>query len=184
MLDVYASGAELRDLLDYWTRSQGDWFSHRPAFDRDFRSRFLALHDRARSGHLAAWECSPEGVLGLLILLDQFPRNAFRDTPRMYATDDQARRIARLTIERGDIHKLPKERCLFVLLPLSHSEDAAEQALSVALHDRFVPGGSGRARRHQDIIRRFGRFPHRNAILGRLPMPEEERYLAQGGFRG
>ena len=175
---------ELPGLLAYWSRSSGDWFSHDPGFDRDFRTRYLDLHERARSGALDHWQADAQGVLGLLILLDQFPRNAFRGSARMYATDPQARRVARSGMDRDFIAALPERLRMFLMLPFSHSEDAADHDLSVALHERFLPGGLGRARRHRDIIRRFGRFPHRNGILGRASTPAERDYLANGGFRG
>ncbi len=175
---------ELPGLLAYWSRSSGDWFSHDPGFDRDFRTRYLDLHERARSGALDHWQADAQGVLGLLILLDQFPRNAFRGSARMYATDPQARRVARIGMDRDFIAALPEPLRMFLMLPFSHSEDAADHDLSVALHERFLPGGLGRARRHRDIIRRFGRFPHRNGILCRASTPAERDHLANDGFRG
>ncbi len=181
---VSTAAPELRELLDYWSAARGDWFSQDPGFDRDFRSRFLALHDRAAQDALTDRQETPLGALGLLILLDQFPRNAFRGTPRMYATDRQAREVARRAILQGDIEWMPAHLRLFALLPLSHSEEIADHEISVDLHRRFIPDGVGRASRHRDIIRRFGRFPHRNAILGRESRPEELRYLADGGFQG
>ena len=154
--------------LAYWSRSSGDWFSHDPGFDRDFRTRYLDLHERTRSGALDHWQADARGDAGALILLDQFPRNAFRGSARMYA--DRPAGAPRRADRHGPATSspaLPEPLRMFLMLPFSHSEDAADHDLSVALHERFLPGGLGRARRHRDIIRRFGRFPHRNGIWPR-----------------
>lgn len=160
------------------------WFRKDEAFDADFRARFLALHERAAAGELDSWDRTAEGALALLILLDQFPRNAFRGSARTYATDPKARGIARDAIARGlDLQVEAALRGFFVL-PLMHSEDPADQALSV---EKSAPLGGDTHRfalHHQDIIRRFGRFPHRNALLGRTSTPEEEAFIAEGGFAG
>lgn len=176
---------EAAEVLAFWKAAgPARWFSKDPAFDAAFRSRFLALHEQAAAGALDAWAETAEGTLALLILLDQFPRNAFRGSARMYATDPQARRIARDAVAHGRDAEVPLELRNFMVLPLMHSEDARDQALSVA----GTAGLSGEAHRyavhHQDIIRRFGRFPHRNALLGRTSTPEEERFIAEGGFAG
>jgi uncharacterized protein (DUF924 family) len=122
------------------------------------------------------WPCEA-AALALCILLDQFPRNAFRGTPRMYATDELARHTARAAIDAGLDLRL-------IYLPFGHSEDLADQDRSVELAKRLPAPGPSNAERHRDIVRRFGRFPHRNAILGRSMTPEEQRFLDQGGFAG
>jgi uncharacterized protein (DUF924 family) len=120
----------------------------------------------------------------LVLLLDQFPRNAFRGSARMYGTDPAARAVARSAVARG--HETRVERALrpFVYMPFAHSESLADQDLSVSLFERLGGVEVGHARRHRDIIRRFGRFPHRNDVLGRETTADERRYLDEGGFAG
>ena len=173
-------------VVDFWRAAgQSRWFAKDEQFDRQFRERFLALHDAAARGELDSWQESATGALGLLILLDQFPRNSFRGTRRMYATDAQARSIAIAAIRAGhDLAILPPLR-VFMYLPFGHSEDLADQERSVELARRNLdPVGLVHAEHHREIVRRFGRFPHRNAILGRASRPDEVRYLAEGGFAG
>lgn len=160
------------------------WFRKDEAFDAQFRERFLALHERAAAGDLDGWAASAEGALALLILLDQFPRNAFRGSARMYATDGQARRIARGALARGLDRQVPLDLRNFMYLPLMHAEDAADQELSVAKTAALGGEPHRFALHHRDVIRRFGRFPHRNALLGRESTGEELQFLADGGFSG
>jgi uncharacterized protein (DUF924 family) len=175
----------IADVTAFWRDAGPDlWFAKDVAFDTRFRTRFLMLHEAASNGALAGWEDTPEGTLALLVLLDQFPRNAFRGTPRMYATDAQARRIAAAAIAAGQDAALEPAIRLFVYLPFGHSEDLAEQERSVALARALGQPTLSHAERHRDIIRRFGRFPHRNAILGRTTTPAEQRYLDEGGYAG
>ncbi|MDB5750287.1 MAG: hypothetical protein JWP65_708 [Ramlibacter sp.] len=159
------------------------WFTKDPGFDAAFRERFLALHERAASGDLDGWAETADGALALLILLDQLPRNAFRGSPRMYATDPQALRIAHAALARGLDDQVPPELRGFMVMPLMHSEDPADQALCVEKSAQ-LPHTLPHALEHQDIIRRFGRFPHRNAVLGRTSTAPEERFIAEGGFSG
>lgn len=184
MPEVVDKDQAIADVLEFWRQSGKDWFSHSPRFDREFGDRFAALHDEACDGALADWETTPDGCLALLILLDQYPRHAFRGTARMYQTDADARRIARRMVYFGFVSEVVEDLQLFCLLPFAHSEDDADQALSVRLHEAFLPSGLDRARRHQAIVERFGRFPHRNAVLGRPSRPDEHCYLADGGFQG
>ncbi|NGM46088.1 DUF924 family protein [Rhodobacter sp. SGA-6-6] len=178
--------AQPAEVVDWWRAAggTGDWFAQRPAFDRAFRDRFLPLHDRAAAGDCDGWIATPEGALALMILLDQFPRNAFRGTARMYATDPQARALAREAEARGHMDRLDPGLRLFLALPFSHSEDMADQDTAVRLNRRLGQPWLSHAEGHRDIIRRFGRFPHRNPILGRETTPEEARFLKEGGFRG
>lgn len=177
------AAARPEDVVDFW-RSAGPsrWFSKDDAFDRTFRDRFLASHEEAASGRLDAWGDDPTGALALMILLDQFPRNAFRGTPRMYATDPLARRHADRAIALGHDEHVDESLRLFFYLPFSHSEDLADHDRSVRLHERI--GYTSNALRHREIVRRFGRFPHRNAILGRVTTDEERSFLDAGGFGG
>jgi uncharacterized protein (DUF924 family) len=173
------------DVVSFWHEAGPQkWFRKDEAFDALFRERFLATHKAAAHGELDPWIQEPEGALALVVLLDQFPRNAFRASPRMYATDAKARDVARAAIEWGfDLQVDPALRPFFYL-PLMHSELLADHDRSVELarplggeHERY-------AQHHRAIIERFGRFPHRNAILGRTSTPEEAQFLEEGGFAG
>jgi uncharacterized protein (DUF924 family) len=172
-------------VIDFWREAgPARWFKKDAAFDQEFRERFLALHERAAAGELDHWAGAALGALALLILLDQFPRNAFRGSARMYATDERACRIAKAALARGLDREVPEELRNFMYLPLMHSEDPQDQALSVAMTAALGGEPHRFALHHQDIIRRFGRFPHRNALLGRASTPEEEQFIAEGGFGG
>ncbi len=177
---------EPAEVVAFWRdeAGPGKWFAKDAAFDRRFRERFLRQHEAAAQGHLAHWADTPEGALALCILLDQFPRNAFRGTPRMYATDALARKLADAAIRAGHDRAIAPDLALFVYLPFGHSENLADQERSVRLAQRLGQPSLAHAERHRDIIRRFGRFPHRNAILGRVMTPEEQRFLDEGGFSG
>ena len=172
-------------VVTFWREAgPGHWFSKDAAFDQRFRERFLALHDLAARGALDHWRETAEGAMALVILLDQFPRNAFRGTSRMYATDERARHIAHFA-NAADYDKAfePALR-VFLYLPFGHSESLADQDRAVALCDTLGEPIISHARHHHEIIRRFGRFPHRNPILGRPMTEEEQRYLDNGGFKG
>ena len=172
-------------MIDFW-REAGPrrWFRQDAAFDALFRERFLAAHEAAVAGRLADWGSSAPGALALVLLLDQFPRNAFRGTPRMYASDAQAREAADAAIAQGFDAELEPALRQFFYLPFMHSERLPDLERCVALN-REQGGESLRyALHHRDIVERFGRFPHRNAVLGRPSTPEEERFLSEGGFRG
>jgi uncharacterized protein (DUF924 family) len=176
---------EARDVLKFW-RAAGPalWFAKDAAFDARFRERFLGAHEAAARGELEHWAASPEGALALVILLDQFPRNAFRGTPRMYDTDALARRAANTAFAAGYDQRIPRDLRKFFLLPFAHSEDLADQERAVALARHIGPEDLSHAEHHRDIVRRFGRFPHRNKILGRETTAEERQYLENGGYQG
>ena len=179
------SPTDAADVVDFWrTAGPQRWFKKDPAFDSEFRDRFLGLHEQAAASQVDGWASGAEGALALLILLDQFPRNAFRDTARMYATDALAARIARAALDRGLDLEVPEELRNFMYLPLMHSEDPQDHMLCVAKTASLGEDAQRFALHHQDIIRRFGRFPHRNAVLGRASTPQEEEFMAQGGFSG
>lgn len=173
-------------VVDFW-RDAGPkkWFRKDEAFDAQFKSRFGAAHEAAASGSLDDWATDAEGALALLVLLDQFPRNVFRNCPRTYATDAKALAIARAAVACGLDRQIddPQLRAFFYL-PFMHSESLADQDLSVALCEHAGPENLRFARHHRDIVARFGRFPHRNALLGRKSTPQEQQFLDEGGFTG
>lgn len=160
------------------------WFKRDADFDAQFRERFLATHEAAAGGALDHWLASAEGALALVLLLDQFPRNAFRGTPRVYATDAKARAVADAAIRSGFDRTVPRDLRQFFYLPFMHSEQPEDLDRCVALNEQLGGEPLRFARHHRDIVQRFGRFPHRNAVLGRASTPEEERFLAEGGFAG
>ena len=172
----------IADVLTFWFSEVGrqHWFAPTPAFDQAVRERFADLSARAERGELSAWEESPEGCLALCVRLDQMPRNIFRGTSRAYAADHRARAVAERAVERGFDQGMPPEWKQFLYLPFSHSERLADQLRAMAL---FEAAGLDEAqvyvRGHLGIIRQFGRFPHRNAILGRSSTPEEFAFLAR-----
>jgi uncharacterized protein (DUF924 family) len=177
--------SDARAVVAFW-RDAGEkrWFSKDAAFDAEFRRRFMAHHEAAAAGALGGWQADAEAALGLVILLDQFPRNCFRGTPRVYATDAQARAATGAAINAGfDLRTEPALR-LFFYLPYSHSESLADQDRAVELAARLPGNSHAHALGHREIVRRFGRFPHRNALLGRTSTQEELAYLAAGGFAG
>jgi uncharacterized protein (DUF924 family) len=178
--------AEAIEVIDYWWQAgPSEWFAANPDFDREFRERFLPLHERAARGEFAHWMSSAYGALALLLLLDQFPRNAFRGTPRMYATDAMTIDIAAAAFEAGYQRLVHPILAMFFGLPYAHAEDLAMQDRSVEVaRKEFGPANLQRAEHHRDIIRRFGRFPHRNRILGRRMRDDEQRFLDEGGFAG
>lgn len=178
-----------RDVVAFWQDAgPAKWFVHDEAFDAAIRERFEALHHSAPRGELADWGNHWEGSLALLLLLDQFPRNLFRGSAHSYATDPLARHLADGAIAAGHDGQAPAELRVFFYLPFEHSEDLADQDRCLALVQALdAASGSEFARwaaLHRDIVARFGRFPHRNAALGRMSSAEELAFLAGGGFSG
>jgi len=174
------------EVVAFW-RDAGPkrWFSKDPAFDDDIRRRFLRLHEDAAAGRLSRWEQTAEGALALLILLDQFPRNMFREQVRAFASDPLARAIAAGALVRGFDAQAPDGMRGFFYLPFEHSENLADQERAVAFYKASGDAdGLKWAELHADIIRRFGRFPHRNKALGRATAPDEQAFLDAGGFSG
>ena len=169
-------------------RSRREWFAKDAAFDGEIRRRFLALHASAALGECDRWAGEPPGLLALIVVLDQFSRNLYRDDPRAFAQDERALSAARLMVERRwDETLLPVER-LFAYLPFEHAEDLAEQDRCVALMGALEAFEETRgmvtwAEKHRVIVRRFGRFPHRNEALGRASTPEEAAFLKEPGSR-
>jgi len=162
----------------------GRWFDKDASFDRAFRDRFLDLHMTVAARGHDDWTAVADGALALLVLTDQFPRNAFRGTGHMYATDPLARFYARRALDAGHMERVDPELRLFFCLPFAHSEELLDQDLSVQLNARLGQPWLEHAEGHRDIIRRFGRFPHRNPMLGRTTTPEEVEFLRHGGFQG
>lgn len=158
-------------------------------FDRTIAERFGQAHHLASQGHLPQWENEASGTLALLILTDQFARNIYRGSAHAFATDPLARAISERGIARFVDRIFEPALRQFFYLPFSHHEDADSQARAVALYEAMIadggdPAGLRFARLHADLISRFGRFPHRNLVMGRIPTPQELAYLAQGGFAG
>lgn len=174
---------EVASLLQYWSDAGPNrWFAKNLEFDVEFRSRFLEHHLAAAARKLETWSETASGALALVILLDQFPRNAFRDTAHMYATDPLARAYASAALSAGFDEQVNTDLRPFLYLPFMHSENLADQERSLDLHRRS--GHTEYATQHWDIIHRFGRFPHRNLVLLRESTPEELAYLDAGGFSG
>ena len=178
--------ATAQEVVDFWREAGSSrWYRKDEAFDRVFRDRFLATHEAAARGELDGWVATPAGALALCILLDQFPRNMFRGQRETYKTDPVALMAADRAIERGFDHKVDPPFRRFFYLPFMHSESLADQERSVALNEALGGEDSVKyAHHHHDIVARFGRFPHRNAILGRETTPEEEAFLKESDFRG
>ena len=172
-------------VVAFWRQAgPSTWFAKDADFDRRFREAFLGAHEDAARGDLDDWLATSDGSLALVLLLDQFPRNAFRGTPRMYASDTAARRIAAAAIAAGHDQRVMPDLRIFFYLPFGHSEELADQERSVALCRPLGPPDSAHSERHRDIVRRFGRFPHRNPILGRIMTQDEQIFLDQGGYAG
>ena len=172
-------------VVAFWRQAgPSTWFAKDADFDRRFREAFLGAHEDAARGDLDDWLATSDGSLALVLLLDQFPRNAFRGTPRMYASDTAARRIAATAIAAGHDQRVMPDLRIFFYLPFGHSEELADQERSVALCRPLGPPDSAHSERHRDIVRRFGRFPHRNPILGRIMTQDEQIFLDQGGYAG
>jgi uncharacterized protein (DUF924 family) len=177
--------ASIDDVVAFWREAGPDkWFASDERFDETCRARFLATYEAAARGDLAEWELSPQGALALLLLLDQLPRNMFRGTRRAYATDPAALLTAERAIDRHFDKAVEPELRRFFYLPFMHAEDLSAQERSLALAEVLDDESIWWARHHQNVIARFGRFPHRNAILGRESSPEELQFLEQDGFGG
>jgi len=174
------------DILAFWREAGTDrWYKKDDAFDAEVRRRYLDLWQKASAGELSAWEASDDGVLALTIVLDQFPRNMFRAHARAFSSDAMARDVAARAIERGVDARIDPVLVEFLYMPFMHSEILADQLRCVELF-RTAPNPDNLryAEEHAEIIRRFGRFPHRNRLLGRATTAEEEAYLDGGGFSG
>lgn len=173
------------DVLAFWREAgAARWYACDAAFDAVVRSRFFGLWQKAAGGGLSSWESSDDGALALVIVLDQFPRNMFRDDIQTYSTDALARGAASRAIAGGADRRVDAALLEFLYMPFMHSEDLADQERCVELFRNTAnPENLRYAEGHADIIRRFGRFPHRNRILRRDTTPAEQAFLNEGGFR-
>ena len=174
------------DILAFWREAGQDrWYKKDVAFDDEVRRRYLGLWQDAAAGQLSSWEQSDDGALALTIVLDQFPRNMFRGDIGTYASDAMAREVAGRAIDRGVDSRIDPALLEFLYMPFMHSEHLPDQVRCVEL---FRKSGNANnlkyAEDHADIVRRFGRFPHRNPVLGRATTPEEQAFLDGGGFGG
>ncbi len=180
--------SEPEELVQFWFSPEvkARWFDSTPEFDAELRERFLGDWEAARDGLHAHWEQAAIGALALVILLDQIPLNIFRDNARRYSTAESAREVADRATARGFDQELDDEQKGFLYLPYMHSERLEDQERSVALcQSAGLEDSLKWALHHRDVIRRFGRFPHRNRILGRDSTPEERAWLATSeGFSG
>ena len=174
-------------LLDFWFgQERKAWFEKNPAFDEEIRARFLSLYESALEGQLDDWKEKPKSCVALIILLDQFPRNMFRGTARAFAADPRARAAARAIVDQGWDKALSPDERMFAYLPFEHSESLLDQERCLALMKEIAVFAQTAdlpkwAEAHLAIIRRFGRFPHRNAALGRASTAEETEFLKQPG---
>jgi uncharacterized protein (DUF924 family) len=175
------------EILDFWfQRERKAWFAKDARFDAEIRSRFLPLYELAAAGGLAAWLQAPKSCLALVLVLDQLPRNMFRGTARAFAADASALEAARTLVAHGWDKSLSLDERMFAYLPFEHSEALADQERCLALMREIATTPETAdlpqwAEKHLAIIRRFGRFPHRNAALGRASTPEEAEFLRQPG---
>ncbi|WP_128928158.1 DUF924 family protein [Bradyrhizobium guangxiense] len=174
------------DVLAFWREAGSErWYARDDAFDAEVRRRFLPLWQKAAAGGLASWEDTDDGTLALVIVLDQFPRNMFRGTSQTFASDGLARDAARRAIDRGVDGRVDPLLLEFLYLPFMHSEHLPDQLHCIALFQNTENAKNLKyARMHAEIIQRFGRFPHRNQLLGRDTTAEEQDFLDNGGFAG
>ena len=179
------SVAQYATVVDFWQHAGPKrWFAKDAAFDASFRDTFHATHLQAARRELEGWLDTAHGGLALLILLDQYPRNAFRGTAHMFATDPLARLYARRMVDAGLDQQVEPALRAFCYLPFEHSEDPVDQQRSLALNQHLDARTYHWAKEHAEIIQRFGRFPHRNAVLARQSTDQELAFLQAGGFAG
>ncbi len=177
-----------QEILDFWYADdmRSKWFDSTPQLDAEIKRRFESVWEAGAAGQLDLWRESPDGCLALAIVLDQFPLNMFRGTPKSFATERQAVDVAKHAIAEGFDRRLDRSRLAFLYMPLMHSEDLLDQDASVRLfHAAGLEQNTSFAEGHREIVGRFGRFPHRNAILGRKSTVDELNYLASPeAFKG
>ena len=172
------------DILDFWWQAgPSKWFARNDAFDKAIRDRFATHVDQAIDGGFSEWENAPHSALALILLLDQFPRNLFRGHARAFAGDPRGLAVAAKAVDAGFDQAFPREARTFFYLPFEHAEDMTAQERSVDLFRQLANQDTYfYALLHMDVIRRFGRFPHRNLALGRATTPQEQAFLDDGGF--
>lgn len=175
-------------LLTFWfsERVKPLWFNSTPAFDQEIREKYQTLWQQAQTGLLDDWINHPQSALAMIILLDQLPLNMFRGQPESFQTEQQAVKVTYIALEKRFAEQLPKSQLAFLLMPLMHSEHLEDQQKSVELFEHYgLTDNLNFAKHHQGIVQRFGRFPHRNAILNRENSPEEIAYLnSDEAFKG
>ncbi|MGB0551279.1 MAG: DUF924 family protein [Alphaproteobacteria bacterium] len=176
--------AKIDEIIEFWFgpvpgEKRDIWLERSNEYDAELRTRFGDVHDRASPGECDHWTETPKGIMALIVLLDQFSRNLYRGDACAFATDAKALEIADVAIENGSDRKFTEAEQIFFYLPHEHSEDLEIQKRSVNMFSQTKEWGTEYADAHLRIIERFGRFPHRNAVLGRVNTPEEEEYLAQ-----
>lgn len=182
--------ARPQDILGFWTQAgPKQWFSKNRAFDEAIRLKYEPTHHAAARGDYDSWSETADGALALILVLDQFPRNLYRRSGHGFATDGKARAVARAAIAAGHDTAVAPELRYFFYLPFEHSESLADQELCIELCAGLQADTGDEepikwAIIHRDIIARFGRFPHRNAALGRETTPAEQAFLDEGGFAG
>lgn len=177
---------QAQEVLDFWFGAEPKfWFAKDDGFDAEIRARFGALLEDARAGKLSSWQDSLRGGLALVIVLDQFSRNLYRGSAEAFAHDDEALRLSRLLVAHADWDQLGYDEKTFAVMPMMHAEDLQAQEECIAWMKQIGNENSERfAIIHRDIIARFGRFPHRNEMLGRQTTPQEQAFLDDGGFAG
>ena len=179
-----SSQERIDEIVRFWFEelSPEDWYRKDSSIDAEIGARFGGIYDALKSHVSKDWLGTPQGYLAAILVLDQFPRNMFRDDPRAFATDAEALALAKRAIAEGVDMRLPHDKRAFIYLPFQHSEDSADQARSIELFTALgIPSNLDFALRHKAIIDRFGRFPHRNAVLGRVSTEEESDFLQQPG---
>lgn len=176
------------DIIDYWysERIKKHWFSSTPKLDNEIRTRFEKVWGQAAAGEYDHWQDTPEGCLALIIILDQFPLNMFRGEARSFQTERKAIEVTKTALDKGFDKRLDHDRLTFLFMPLMHSERLDDQALSVKLFTEYTLSDNLKfAQHHRDLIKKFGRFPHRNRILMRASTEEELEYLSSRlAFKG
>lgn len=183
MISIKTQSAEA--VIEFWKQAGPKrWFAKDDGFDTTFRDTFCTTHMQAARRELEDWLTCADGALALLILLDQYPRNAFRGTAHMFATDPLARLYAHQIVDAGLDQQIEPQLRAFCYLPFEHSEDPQDQQRSLMLNQQLDANTYHWAKEHAVIIERFGRFPHRNAVLGRATTPAEQVFLGEGGFAG
>ncbi|MBI6566228.1 DUF924 family protein [Pseudomonas synxantha] len=183
MISIKTQSAEA--VIEFWKQAGPKrWFAKDNGFDTTFRDTFYTTHMQAARRELEDWLTCADGALALLILLDQYPRNAFRGTAHMFATDPLARLYAHQMVDAGLDQQIESQLRAFCYLPFEHSEDPQDQQRSLTLNQQLDANTYHWAKEHAVIIERFGRFPHRNAVLGRATTAAEQAFLDEGGFAG
>ena len=176
---------EWKNVIEFWfmTITPKQWYTNDPAFDERVRSRFLVTYNKVVKGETKEWRNHPEGRLAEIIVLDQFARNMFRNTPQAFAHDHLALSLAEEAVRIGDDQKIPSTYRAFIYMPYMHSEDRKVHEKAMQLFESLGGDNAAYEKAHREIINKFGRYPHRNNILGRISTPEELEFMkTHSGF--